>query len=433
MFIFNMENFCVGQLTFLTTASDLKVIWSLVPGHKKVSFKAVSESDKPLHWDLYSRGIRVFRWEEELHQVLYNLGQTFLLFFPGKFSCYSSVHFYVSISGLIGVCYHFAKLCLAIHLAFLFPALTVSVNNFLADMNRQFLEHHAGLMVEPRAEPHIIKIQPSLIKSGDTFNILRLDGLDPLIAWAMGSSTGHTAIALWRDDELFMCESNVKSAYWPVDGVQCNGYDDWMKYGMENDYNVVWVPLDRKLADSFDIDKAWEFMDNHLGNQYGFEIFLTGWLDLNDGNKVCVDNDTTYCFHPDKHLELLFNLIDRRSFEHKFLTPVFKTAIRIFKPALARRAGLDDDDLRLIDVYHHALQNKGINPEDLHNQVELDSYIYHSKKVNGEPIDSDVSLCHVLVCKVFKASGIFGNMTDSFQCGDLSVNDMYRLKIYETN
>lgn len=42
----------------------------------------------------------------------------------------------------------------------------------------------------------------------------RLDGLDPMIAWAMGSATGHVAMALWKDDELFMCESNALSPYW---------------------------------------------------------------------------------------------------------------------------------------------------------------------------------------------------------------------------
>ena len=25
---------------------------------------------------------------------------------------------------------------------------------------------------------------------------------DPMIAWAMGAATGHTAIALWKDDEV---------------------------------------------------------------------------------------------------------------------------------------------------------------------------------------------------------------------------------------
>ena len=31
-----------------------------------------------------------------------------------------------------------------------------------------------------------------MIRNGDTFNIMRLDGLDPMIAWAMGAATGHT-------------------------------------------------------------------------------------------------------------------------------------------------------------------------------------------------------------------------------------------------
>ena len=26
---------------------------------------------------------------------------------------------------------------------------------------------------------------------------------DPMIAWAMGAATGHTAIALWKDDEVY--------------------------------------------------------------------------------------------------------------------------------------------------------------------------------------------------------------------------------------
>ena len=96
---------------------------------------------------------------------------------------------------------------------------------------------------------------PSLIKSGDTFQILRLDGLDPMIAWAMGSATGncsllllncfylyiyisntvnyiityamligHTTVAMWKDTELFVCESNAKSGYWPINGIQCNKY-----------------------------------------------------------------------------------------------------------------------------------------------------------------------------------------------------------------
>ena len=48
----------------------------------------------------------------------------------------------------------------------------------------------------------------------------RLDGLDPMIAWAMGAATGHTAMALWKDGELFVCESNAKVKYCRSDVIE---------------------------------------------------------------------------------------------------------------------------------------------------------------------------------------------------------------------
>lgn len=46
-----------------------------------------------------------------------------------------------------------------------------------------------------------------MIKSGDTFLIRRLDGIDPMIAWAMGSQNGHMTIAIERDGIMQVCES----------------------------------------------------------------------------------------------------------------------------------------------------------------------------------------------------------------------------------
>ena len=48
--------------------------------------------------------------------------------------------------------------------------------------------------------PEILPLDKKLVRSGDTIDILRLDGLDPMIAWAMGAATGHTAVALWKDE-----------------------------------------------------------------------------------------------------------------------------------------------------------------------------------------------------------------------------------------
>lgn len=61
-----------------------------------------------------------------------------------------------------------------------------------------------------RTAPEVLTVPAELIKNGDTFNILRLDGLDPMIAWAMGAATGHTAVALWRDGQLQVPNTSIK-------------------------------------------------------------------------------------------------------------------------------------------------------------------------------------------------------------------------------
>ena len=61
--------------------------------------------------------------------------------------------------------------------------------------------------------------------------------------------------------------------------------------------------------------------------------------------------------------------------------------------------------------YNFRAYINGLDYTNLHNMVELDSYQYPTLKY-GEPIISDVSICHVFVCKVFKASGIFGELTN---------------------
>ena len=83
---------------------------------------------------------------------------------------------------------------LAASLALFEPVLTQGVSQTFADINRDFLAAFVGIDMEPRAEdvPVFLDIPKEMIKNGDTFNIMRLDGLDPMIAWAMGAATGHT-------------------------------------------------------------------------------------------------------------------------------------------------------------------------------------------------------------------------------------------------
>ena len=58
----------------------------------------------------------------------------------------------------------------------------------------------------------------------------------------------RVVVAMWRDTELYLCESNALSPYWPVNGVQCARYDDWVQWAVLADYNVVWAPIDEQIS-----------------------------------------------------------------------------------------------------------------------------------------------------------------------------------------
>jgi hypothetical protein len=75
-----------------------------------------------------------------------------------------------------------------------------------------------GVDMKPRVITDV-DIDEDLVHSGDFIGILRLDGLDPIIAWGMGSVTGHTTIAHRIDGVLHICESQAKGVYWDVNGI----------------------------------------------------------------------------------------------------------------------------------------------------------------------------------------------------------------------
>ena len=70
------------------------------------------------------------------------------------------------------------------------------------------------------------------------------------------------------EPELYLCESNAKSPYWPLNGIQCNPWEKWMEYGRKAGYNAVWVPLNRSRP--FNETAAWEFFNAHEGDEAAF-------------------------------------------------------------------------------------------------------------------------------------------------------------------
>merc|ERR1712029_845980 len=96
-----------------------------------------------------------------------------------------------------------------------------------------------------------------------------------------------------------------------------------------------------------------------------------------------------------------------------------------------KRAGVNFD-LPIVEAYYKAFQEQSIEPKHLHIVPEKDAWKYHTHR-NGKNFTSDVSICNVFVCKVWKSAGVFQGMEDTFSCGEFSVNDNYRLNLYEDN
>ena len=115
------------------------------------------------------------------------------------------------------------------------------VPEYMVKGNVQFLNITMGYELVER-DIQVVDIDTSNIKSGDFLAIMRLDGLDPIIMYGTGSHAGHSTMALWFDDELYIVESQ-DAWYWPVHNIQRNKFSDWIQYAKNCDFHVAHMPL----------------------------------------------------------------------------------------------------------------------------------------------------------------------------------------------
>lgn len=80
------------------------------------------------------------------------------------------------------------------------------------------------------------------------------------------------------------------------------------------EYNYVWVPIDRSFE--LDADRAYNWISQLLGIDYGFPVVLTGWIDTIQDNFPCMKDSNgqtkeNICISGE-FFELLFNHLDRK-------------------------------------------------------------------------------------------------------------------------
>ena len=272
---------------------------SLLPFNNKKSERIVTrvywtpprdETSSERH-DLETQGIRVFRFAQGgqargIASLLSSISETALLFLGEIRKPLTNAAEQRNIDFLNG------------YTNFTYKRRTPSSSSSFADSSS-----YAGFEVGEN-------FNTSLIESGDFFGINRLDGLDPMLAWAMGSTTGHTTVALRLNSStpppssissssffshllsksissasssssssssvLYICESTSKDVYWDTNGIQCTEWKEWIRKAKEASFNLVWLPLQRRsggTGEAFknNIDNVYSFIESVLGN---FLLFI---------------------------------------------------------------------------------------------------------------------------------------------------------------
>eukprot|EP01061_Rhynchopus_euleeides_P016104 TRINITY_DN272_c0_g1_i1.p1 TRINITY_DN272_c0_g1~~TRINITY_DN272_c0_g1_i1.p1 ORF type:complete len:649 (+),score=296.80 TRINITY_DN272_c0_g1_i1:83-1948(+) len=372
----------VGDFYLLTTTEGAHpVTINDLSKKSKTTWKVHAPSDPAVMYDLAKKGIRVFAFEHDEAATMVNVLDTVEMFLQPNVAKYPSEK--------------------------------------AMERNAKFMADYAKLTptMTKRASSAPIDLNSSLIQTGDFFGIVRLDGIDPMLGWAMGSTTGHTTIAM-RDEknELHVCESTSVTSYWPVNGVQCTPYAQWLKMAQAAGFNLVWAPLAPENRARLDQAKMWEFFNENAGLDYGFHTLLWGWVDTVDRNYPCLPPDYKACLTWDT-VEVLFAIGHRIAPEVTDMLAVQAWNLRV------GTSGLTPDE-----IFMHAETVLNISSNVIPTIVEQDSWVYNTTRY-GKPAVGRSMVCCAFVCSMWKAGGLFGDA--QVNCGELTNLDDYSLGIFD--
>jgi hypothetical protein len=319
-------------------------------------------------WDIDNKGVRVYSYVNDVQTTLSNL--------------------LVSIELLI-------------------PESLPTVPKKIEEMTIDFMSKYAHFDYTPRDTALNAIPDESEVQSGDAFYITRLDGSYSMMAWVMGATNGHVATAMWIDGALYVCESTTADAYWPTDGIQKTPYKQWMQQNIDARMLVIWAPLNEQMRKAYNESTAIEFFRANEGLDYGFQTLLWGWLDTERNNYPCLPPDfSSNCFDWE-FLEIFVSLADRKS---PWLGDM------LWNQGLNKRLGTSG--LRTSELLQEAAK-QGTTPTKVIAMPESDSWLYNTTRYE-QPAEGRAMVCCVFVCSTWKYAGIFGELTDSIDCSELT-------------
>jgi len=165
----------------------------------------------------------------------------------------------------------------------------------------------------------------------------------------------------------------------------------------------------------FNVTAAIEYFESVEGFDYGYQSMLWGWQDTVLDNYPCLPPKYQLCLTP-HHVQVLFG------FFHRSLPTVGDI---LYLEAWNKR--VRSTGLSLAEVLQVA-DNIGLPPEQLPVLVEQDTWLYNTTRF-GEVMDGPALVCCVFVCSLWKAAGLFGNLSSSIQCSEQTNFDDYSMTL----
>jgi len=349
-------------------------------------------------WYLLNKGIKIFRFYDNPLKTLNNILNTASLFIP---------------------------------------LLTKNIPPQIEKRNHDFFKTFTNFSFETIQEFHGSEnlIPDSFIYPGDTFGIIRMDGLDPMLGWAMGSTTGHVAVALEINNSIYIAESTATTSYWDTNGIQINPYKEWILKAKNAGFNTVHAPLTLEARKNFDNKKAVEFFMKHRGIDYGYPTLFTGWIDTVQKNYPCLpkssqDTEYTHCLEWD-HWEIVFGLLDHIDHE-----TCFKMVGQSYYHRLFSNQINITEDLSLNNIFKIAY-DKNISLNQLPTFIEKDEWNYIMKRNinfdNENKNNYKAMVCCTFTCNIWKAGKLFGNLTDEINCNEFTNYDIFSMSFLDKN
>jgi len=184
----------------------------------------------------------------------------------------------------------------------------------------------------------------------------------------------------------------------------------------------VHLPLSPENAQKFNASAAREkFTKDFEGFDYGYKNMLWSWIDITEKNFPCLPEESSVqgC--------LSWELVEFGVSMLEDFVP--DLAELMFVPGLARRADVPQG-ASWAEVLRAAYTKFDGHVSELPTAPEQDSWVYNTTR-NGTKTTGPARMCDALVCSLWKAGGLFGDLADKVQCTEFTNWDAWGLTLFD--